>query len=110
MSKDDVERDLAQLRAEVAALSATRRESAAAPTAAAPPPPAADTTDSAQTAPTQTDAAPETGVAGETQATEPEPSQLDELLELLETEIKDLPTITCLIVVSLGILMGRFLR
>jgi len=100
MSKDDVERDLAQLRAEVAALSAARRESAATPTASAPP--VADARAS-----TQTDAAPETGGA---EAAEPEHSQLDELLELLEAEIKDLPTITCLIVFTLGILMGRFLR
>jgi hypothetical protein len=105
MSKDDVERDLAQLRAEVAALSAARKESAATPTASGPPPPVADATSS-----TQTGAEPETGVAGATEAAEPEHSQLDELLELLEAEIKDLPTITCLIVFSLGILMGRFLR
>ena len=103
MSKDDVERDLAQLRAEVAALSAARRESAAAPTPSAPP--VADATAS-----TQTGATPETAVADAAQAAEPEHSQLDELLELLEAEIKDLPTITCLIVFSLGILMGRFLR
>jgi hypothetical protein len=49
-------------------------------------------------------------VAGAAEAAGPEHSQLDELLELLEAEIKDLPTITCLIVFSLGILMGRFLR
>ena len=49
-------------------------------------------------------------MAGAAEAAEPEHSQLDELLELLEAEIKDLPTITCLIVFSLGILMGRFLR
>jgi hypothetical protein len=105
MSKDDVERDLAQLRAEVAALSAVRKESAATSTASAPPSPAADATAS-----TQTSAEPETGVAGAAEAAGPEHSQLDELLELLEAEIKDLPTITCLIVFSLGILMGRFLR
>jgi len=102
MSKDDVEQDLAQLRAEVAALSAVRKESAATPTASAPPSPVADATASPQTS-----VEPETGVAG---AAEPEHSQLDELLELLEAEVKDLPTITCLIVFSLGILMGRFLR
>ncbi len=105
MSKDDVERDLAQLRAEVAALSAVRKESAATPTASAPPSPVADATASPQTS-----AEPETGVAGAAEAAEPEHSQLDELLELLEAEIKDMPTITCLIVFSLGILMGRFLR
>ena len=103
MSKDDVERDLAQLRAEVAALSAARRESAATPTASAPP-----VTDA--TASTQTGVAPETGVAGAAQAAEPEHSQLNELLELLEAEIKDLPTITYLIIFTLGILTGRFLR
>ena len=37
-------------------------------------------------------------------------SQLDELAALLEHEIRDLPTITCLAVFSLGILMGRLLR
>jgi len=103
MSKDDVERDLAQLRAEVAALSAVRKESAATPTA--PPSPVADATASPQTS-----AEPETGVPRAAEAAEPEHSQLDELLELLEAEVKDLPTITCLIVFSLGILMGRFLR
>ena len=105
MSKDDVERDLAQLRAEVAALSAVRKESVATPTASAPPSPTADAADSSQTS-----AESETGVAGRAEAAEPEHSQLDELLELLESEFKDLPTITCLIVFSLGILMGRFLR
>jgi hypothetical protein len=37
-------------------------------------------------------------------------SQLEELAELLQTEIKDLPTVTCLAVFSLGILMGRLMR
>ena len=102
MSKDDVERELARLRAEVAALSAARKESAAAP---APPPPVADATAS-----TETDAPPETDAADGAQAAEPEHPQLNELLELLEAEVKDLPKITCLIVFTLGILMGRFLR
>jgi hypothetical protein len=99
MSKDDVERDLAQLRAEVAALSAARKESAATT------PPVADATAS-----TETDTAPETGAADGAQAAEPEHPQLNELLELLEAEVKDLPKVTCLIVFTLGILMGRFLR
>ena len=100
MSKDDVERELAQLRAEVAALSAARKESAAAPV-----PPVADATAS-----TETDAPPETGAVDGAQAAEPEHPQLNELLELLEAEVKDLPKVTCLIVFTLGILMGRFLR
>jgi hypothetical protein len=99
MSKDDVERDLAQLRAEVAALSAARKESAATT------PPVADATASPET-----DTAPETGAAHGAQAAEPEHPQLNELLELLEAEVKDLPKVTCLIVFTLGILMGRFLR
>ena len=37
-------------------------------------------------------------------------SQLHELTELLEAEIRDLPTITCLAVFTAGILLGRFLR
>jgi len=37
-------------------------------------------------------------------------SQLEELADLLHAEIKDLPTITCLAVFSLGILMGRLMR
>ena len=44
------------------------------------------------------------------QSSESPHSQLDELIELLEAEVKDLPTVTCLLVFSLGILMGRFLR
>lgn len=97
MSDDEVQRRLAELRAEVAALSAARGEAGSTPMAAEPAEQAAE---------------PATG-AGEATARdsgEQEHSQIDELLELLEAEIKDLPTITCLIVFSLGILMGRFLR
>ena len=36
--------------------------------------------------------------------------QLEELGELLQQELRDIPTITCLAVFSLGILMGRLLR
>lgn len=36
--------------------------------------------------------------------------QFEELLDLLEHEIRDLPTITCLAVFTLGILLGRNLR
>ncbi len=37
-------------------------------------------------------------------------NQLRELTDLLEEEIRDLPTITCLAVFTAGILLGRFLR
>jgi hypothetical protein len=60
----------------------------------------------------------ETAVAdGESPASEKAPkgakemkSQVDELVKLLETEVRDLPAVTCLLVFSLGILMGRFMR
>lgn len=100
MSDEDIQRSLAQLRAEVAALSAARREAAAAPPA---PEPVAQPDVPAG-------AGADTGEKNGERAKEVQHTQLDELLELLESEIKDLPTITCLIVFSLGILMGRFLR
>lgn len=100
MSDEEIKRDLAQLRAEVAALSSARRESGSASAGA-------EATPQPSEAPA---AAPASGGTVESGAEEAEQSQLDELLELLEAEIKDLPTITCLIVFSLGILMGRFLR
>lgn len=37
-------------------------------------------------------------------------NQVDELLELLKHEVGELPTVTCVVVFSLGILMGRLLR
>ena len=98
MSKEDLEQELARLRAEIAELSAARREPPQTPKA---PEPSPETT------------APVAGTTpdeGAPKAAETEHPQLNELLELLEAEIKDLPTITCLIVFSLGILMGRFLR
>ncbi|NIS05719.1 MAG: hypothetical protein GWN21_12450 [Gammaproteobacteria bacterium] len=98
MSTNDLEQELARLRAEIKKLSAARKDSAAAEKAPEKPPKAV--------AP----AAAAAAGAGAPEAEEPVHSQLNELLELLEAEIKDLPTITCLIVFSLGILMGRFLR
>lgn len=100
MSDAEIQRNLAQLRAEVAALSSARRESDSASAGA-------EATPQPSEAPA---AAPASGGTVEGGGEEAEQSQLDELLELLEAEIKDLPTITCLIVFSLGILMGRFLR
>jgi hypothetical protein len=102
MSKEDLEQELARLRAEIAELSAARKEPPQTPKT---PEPSPETTPAV--------AAPVAGAApdgGTPEAAETEHPQLNELLELLEAEIKDLPTITCLIVFSLGILMGRFLR
>lgn len=52
--------------------------------------------------------------AGEAAVDEEAPNklkhQVDELLDLLKSEVGELPTITCLVVFSLGIVMGRFMR
>ena len=94
MSKDDTARELEKLRADVAALSDARREAAA-----RPPDPAPVEAAAASDAETPDPAVPEE-----------QQSQLEELGKLLQAEIRDLPTITCLTVFSLGILMGRLMR
>ncbi len=94
MSKGETERELEKLRAEVAALSDARREAASAP--AESPPAVAEP--AAVTPPA--DAEPQ----------EASKTQMEELGDLLQAEIRDLPTITCLTVFSLGILMGRLMR
>lgn len=96
MSNDETARELEKLRADVAALSDARRETAAQPVPpqpAATEPPAADVT-----------------AASDLVLPEEQKTQLEELGELLQAEIRDLPTITCLTVFSLGILMGRLMR
>ena len=93
MAGDDTARELEKLRADVAALSAARREDSA--RASEPPP---------EPAP-----GPEPAPA-ESALPEEQRSQLEELGDLLQQEIRDLPTITCLAVFSLGILMGRLMR
>ena len=94
MSKGETERELEKLRAEVAALSDARRKVASAPAefppavaepAAVPPPADAEFPEGTRT-------------------------QMEELGDLLQAEIRDLSTITCLTVFSLGILMGRLMR
>lgn len=95
MSKDETARELEKLRADVAALSDARREVAAKP--AEPAAVVAEAT------------VPDTG-ASESAVNEEQKTQLEELGDLLQAEIRDLPTITCLTVFSLGILMGRLMR
>ena len=95
MSQDDTLRELERLRADVAALSDARREAAVKP---AEPPPEASATPVSEAA------------AIDAAVTEEQKSQLEELGDLLQAEIRDLPTITCLAVFSLGILMGRLMR
>jgi hypothetical protein len=93
MSKDDTARELEKLRADVAALSDARREAAANPTE-----PQSVVEEEPQSSSTESD------------LPEAQKTQLEELGDLLQAEIRDLPTITCLTVFSLGILMGRLMR
>ena len=95
MSNDETARELEKLRADVAALSDARREAAAQP---------------AETPTAAAEPIPDEMKAGDEVVTEEQKSQLEELGELLQAEIRDLPTITCLTVFSLGILMGRLMR
>ena len=95
MSKDETASELARLRADMDALSEVRK--VAAEREAEAPPDVAEPAKIAQIA-------SDLGVSDEQQ------SQLEELGDLLQAEIRDLPTITCLAVFSLGILMGRLMR
>lgn len=93
MSNDETARELEKLRADVAALSAARQEETVKPTE--------------QPAPVAPAAAADENTPA---AIEEQKSQLEELGDLLQAEIRDLPTITCLTVFSLGIVMGRLMR
>jgi hypothetical protein len=95
MSDSETARELEKLRADVAALSDARREAVSAP--AEPPPAVAE---SAAVSPSTADA----------DLPEATKTQIEELGDLLQAEIRDLPTITCLTVFTLGILMGRLMR
>ncbi|MGI9342631.1 MAG: hypothetical protein ACR2QV_07255 [Gammaproteobacteria bacterium] len=95
MSSSETASELEKLRAEVAALRAAKEE----------PDPERAASESARA---------EHGSRSEDEKAE-EPGeflkgQLEELTDLLETEIRDLPTITCLAVFTAGVLLGRFLR
>jgi small-conductance mechanosensitive channel len=108
MADKDMQNELEQLRAEVAALSAARAGKKAAEA-------------QADTSPVESQS-PETGdLTGDiggilenvkaAAADDAELSgQFDQLIEQLEHEIKDLPAITTLAVFSLGVLFGRLLR
>lgn len=108
MADKDMQNELEQLRAEVAALSAARASKKAAEAQAdtspveSPSPETGDLTgdisDIIENAKAAT--ADDAELAG----------QFDQLIEHLEHEIKDLPAITTLAVFSLGVLFGRLLR
>jgi hypothetical protein len=104
MSGDDMHKELEQLRAEVAALSAARasRQDAEAQSDTSPIESQTPETDEVS------------GIIENAQAAVADDAELkgqfDQLFEHLEQEIKDLPAITTLAVFSLGVLFGRLLR
>ncbi|MEM7138385.1 MAG: hypothetical protein AAF500_17530 [Myxococcota bacterium] len=91
MAKEDIQAELAALRAQVAALVAAR---APADTAAA----------------TETSEAPTTTVAIANASHEGVMGHVEELVELLEHEVKESPVIAGVAVFALGVLVGRLLR
>ena len=104
MADKDTQKELEQLRAEVAALSAARASKQAAVAQS-------DTAPIEQQRP-ETDEL--SGILENAQAAVADDAELkgqfDQLFEQLEQEIKDLPAITTLAVFSLGVLFGRLLR
>ena len=89
MSNEEMRQELERLRKEVAALSQARQEKK-------PEPP-----------PEEEEALTTAESAEDDQATK---GQVEELIKLLQEEIRDMPTITTVAVFALGILVGRFLR
>ena len=104
MAMKQLQQELAELRSQVAELSAARQQTEAARAAAAGQSTATADSEKGSSAAPAADAEPadhsDSIVA----------RQFDELMELLEREMRDLPAITCLAVFALGILMGRYLR
>ncbi|MBT8441990.1 MAG: hypothetical protein KJO76_06370 [Gammaproteobacteria bacterium] len=96
MSSNETSLELEKLRAEVAALRAAKEEAAT----------ESDEPAAASTAPSP----PESSRSDEGPPKERLKSQLEELTDLLEDEVRDLPTITTLAVFTAGVLLGRFLR
>ena len=94
MRNEEIKAELSALRAEVLALAEARKQ--------APEPREAN------------EAAAETALV--TEGTSPEPEhegfmgQVQELVELLEAELRETPVVSGLVIFSLGILVGRFLR
>ena len=89
MSTSDVQEELKQLRKEVAALSAARK----------------------QKEPTSTQNNGNASIdTGEGDTKHEIKGQIEELIKLLQDEIRDMPAVTTLAVFALGVLMGRLLR
>jgi hypothetical protein len=104
MAGQDMNKELEQLRAEVAELAAARASKNAAETQAETIPPESQLSESEEVS----------EIIGHAQAAVEADAELkgqfDQLFEQLEHDIKDLPAITTLAVFSLGVLFGRLLR
>ena len=94
MNKEETALELEKLRADVAALSEARQT---------------DAERAADKQQFQSAAAPES-TESLAEIPDEQRSQLEELGDLLQQEIRDLLTITCLAVFSQGILIGRLMR
>lgn len=98
MRNEEIKAELAALRAEVVALAEARKQAPQAPEAHQPSEP------------------PESSVLATDQDTSSETEhegfmgQVQELVELLEHELRETPVVSGLAIFSLGILVGRFLR
>jgi len=95
MRNEEIKAELSALRAEVLALSEARKQ--------APTPPET-APDQAALALEESDESP-----GEVEH-EGFMGQVQELVELLESELKETPMVSGLVIFSVGILVGRFLR
>ena len=104
MTSQNMNKELEQLRAEVAALSAARAKKNAAESQ-----PETNSSD-----PQLSDSEDVSDIIEHAQAAVEADKELkgqfEQLFEHLETEIKDLPAVTTLAVFSLGVLYGRLLR
>lgn len=109
MTGDDINKELEQLRAEVAALAAARADSQASEAEQR-----SDSLDSAATKSQPADQEAVSELLENAQSAVGDDAELkgqfDQFFEQLEHEIKELPAITTLAVFSLGVLFGRLLK
>lgn len=99
MRNEEIKAELSALRAEVVALAAAREK-------AAQPAPSPEAT-ALSTATGTTAAGAQAPVNAEHEGFI---GQVQELVELLENELRETPVVSGLVIFSIGILVGRFLR
>lgn len=89
MSNDDIHEELLRLRKQVAALSAARRKHDAAP---------------------EVDEESASASAEQNENEHAIRKQIEDLIKLLQEEVRDMPAMPTLAVFMLGVMVGRFLR